>query len=208
MTTSPDDEGPGLPVTPRVLTRASIVTPGDWSELDLDPATRHTSIRRAVRQATVRSRSLAPDAVALIAMLDRTTNLAVNAGAFYCASRVIEDATRVIVATALMQVCRSATAPLPGSPILTVRQRCAALGEAISKDPEWAGADIRVVALRFAGPAVRLHIGDSAVIVQYLVPLTGGFADAVLTFTCPCPPYAQVLTELFDNMAQSLVLHY
>ncbi len=147
MTTSPDDEGPGLPVTPRVLTRASIVTPGDWSELDLDPATRHTSIRRAVRQAIVRSRSLAPDAVALIALLDRTTNLAVDAGAFYCASRVIEDATRVIVATVLMQVCRSATAPLPGSPILTVRQRCAALGEVISKDPEWAGADIRVVAL-------------------------------------------------------------
>ena len=52
-----------------VLARASIVTPGDWTELDLDPSTRRTSIRNAVRRAVARSQSLAPDAAALIALI-------------------------------------------------------------------------------------------------------------------------------------------
>ena len=68
MTISPDDDGLAPrsllghaatrrrcralgSLAPPVLARASIVTPGDWTELDLDPATRHASIRRAVRQA-------------------------------------------------------------------------------------------------------------------------------------------------------------
>ncbi len=230
MTISPDDDGLGsraptssgrLPQelapnvddlgfasTPPVLTGASIVTPGDWIELDLDPATRHKSIGRAVRQAIARSPSLAPDAIGLIAMLDRTTSLAAKATAFYCASRVIEDATQVIVATVLMQVCRSPAPPAHGSPSLSVGERCAALREVFSKDPDWAGAHTRVVELRFVGTAVRLHVDAPGIVVQYLVPLRGGFAHAVLTFTCPCPPYARVMTELFDTMAQSLELHY
>jgi hypothetical protein len=69
-------------------------------------------------------------------------------------------------------------------------------------------ANIRVVELPFVGPTVRLHIEDDAIIVQYLVPLVGGLADVVLTFTCPCPPYARLMTELFDTMAEGLVLHY
>jgi hypothetical protein len=212
--TRPDVEGRASLLPPaQALARASIVTPGDWIELDLDPATRHTSIRRAVLRAVVRSRGLAPDAVPLIALLDRTSRRAAEAGAFYCASRVIEDATGgVLVATVLMQICRSAMAPSPatppGTPSLTAGERCAGLAEVIGKDPGWTGANVRVVPLAFAGPAVRLHIDDSAIIVQYLVPLVGGFSDAVLTFTCPCPPYARVMTELFDTMAEGLVLHY
>ena len=214
MTTSPDDEGLGvrsLPATvgTRPLAWASIVTPGDWLELDLDPATRHASVRRAVRQAIVRSRSLAPDAVHLIRLLDRTSTQAIESGAFYCASRVIEDATRdVFVANVLMQVCRSTLTQPPGSPMLRASERCAGIAAAFSEDPGWAGASITVVPLPFVGPAVRLHIENGAIIVQYFVPLVGGTADAVLTFTCPCPPYASVVTELFDNMAQGLVLHY
>lgn len=205
---APNVDGLGLPVTPPVLTGASIVTPGDWIELDLDPATRRGSIGRAVRRAVARSPSLAPDAVGLIAMLERTTSLAAKATAFYCASLVIEDATQVLVATVLMQVCQSPIPPAHGSLSLSVRERCAALRGVISKDPEWAGADTRVVELPFVGTALRLHIEALGIIVQYLVPLVGGFADAVLTFTCPCPPYARVMTELFDTMAQSLELHY
>lgn len=205
MTISPDDEGLGA----LTLARASIVTPGDWIELDLDPATRHTSIRRAVRQAVVRSRSLAPDAVRLIALLDRASRKAAEAGAFYCASRVVEDATGgVSVATVLIQICRTAIAARPGIPTLGASERCAGLAKAIARDPSWAGADIRVVPLPFVGPAVRLHVEDGGIIVQYLVPLACGLADAVLTFSSPCPPYAQVMTELFDAMAEGLVLHY
>jgi hypothetical protein len=229
MTINPDDEGRALsrsrpqlratdpdvvgmaiavPAT-SALIQASIVTPGDWIELDLDPVTRHTSISRAVRQAVARSRGLAPDAVRLIALLDRLSRHAAESGALYCASRVTEDATGgVLVANVLMQICQSDLAPPPGAPRLPASERCARLAAVIRTDPEWAGAEVRVVPLPFVGSAVRMHIEDSAIIVQYLVPLVGGLAHVVLTFTCPCPPYARVMTELFDTMAESLVLHY
>jgi hypothetical protein len=208
MTISPDDEGQA----PRALARASIVTPGDWIELDLNPATRHSSISRAVRQAVVRSRGLAPDAVRLLALLDRTSRRAAEAGAFYCASRVIEDtAGGVLVANILMQGLQ-ATTPVPGgrpgSASLHAGERCASVAQVIGNDPGWAGANIRVVTLPFIGPAIRVQIENSGVVVQYLVPLVDGTVDVVITFSCPCPPYAPVMTELFDAMAQSLELHF
>ncbi|HEY0869414.1 MAG TPA: hypothetical protein VGD55_03365 [Acidothermaceae bacterium] len=223
MTISPDDErrassatvAPLVPFAPaarQALARASIITPGDWIELDLDPKTRHTSISRAVRQAVARSRSLAPDAVRLIGLLDRTSRKAAEAGAFYCASRVVEDATGgVLVATVLMQGLK-ATTPLPAvrpeSASPQVGEQCASLAQVMSNDPAWAGANIRVVALAFIGPAVRVQIEKRGVVVQYVVPLVDGTVDVVLTFSCPCPPYARVMTELFDAMAQSLDLHF
>jgi len=209
MTTSPDDDGLALPVPPPVLTRASIVTPGNWIELDLDPATRHTSIRRAVRRAIVRSRALAPDAVPLITLLDRMTSRADDAGAFYCASRLIEDTTDgVLAATVVMQISPSEAVPLPSTPSLSAAQKCAALAAIIALDPQWAGADVGVVTLPFVGPAVRLRVEDGGIIVQYIVPLVGERRDILATFTCTCPPYARLMTELFDTMAQSLALHY
>jgi hypothetical protein len=189
--------------------QASIVTPGDWTELDLDPKTRHKSVRRAVRRAIVRSQSLAPDAAPLIALLDRLTSRAEEAGAFYCASLVMQDATRgTLIATVVMQIHESPTSPLRGTVSVPVGERCAMLMAIIKQDPDWGGSDVRVVALPLVGPAVRLHISDGGLILQYIVPFVAGIADVVLTFTCPCPPYARVMTELFDTMAQSLELHY
>lgn len=224
MTISPDDDGRAALSRPldsaiemparasppsRALMQASIVTPGDWTELDLDPATRHTSIRRAVRRAIVRSRALAPDAVPLIALLDHMTRRADDAGAFYCASRVIEDTSEgVLVATVVMQICQSEKVPVPSTLRLSAAQRCAALAAVVEDDPEWVGVNVGVVTLPFIGPAVRLRLEDGAIIVQYLVPLVGLHRYLVATFTCSCPPYARVMTELFDNMAQSLALHY
>jgi hypothetical protein len=211
VTISPDDEGQASRShpPPQALARASLVTPGDWTELDLDPATRHTAIRRAVRRAIVRSRALSPDAVPLITLLDRMTSRADDAGAFYCASRVIEDTTDgVLVATVVMQICQSASGSPPGKPSLAVAERCAALAAVIDNDPEWIGVDVGVVTLRFISPAVRLRIEDGAIIVQYIVPLVGLHRYLLATFTCSCPPYARVMTELFDTMAQSLTLHY
>jgi hypothetical protein len=49
---------------------------------------------------------------------------------------------------------------------------------------------------------------EGAIFVQYIVPLVGLHRSLLATFTCSCPPYAQVMTELFDTMAQSLALHY
>jgi hypothetical protein len=227
MTISPDDDGrasrsrpPPQALDPEVgelalrlppsysQVRASIMAPGDWTELDLDPDTRRTSIRRAVRRAVSRSRSLAADAVPLIALLDQISRRADEAHAFYCASLVIDDPLRgALVATVVMQVCESATTPLPGVLGLPVDKRCTDLVAIIRADPWWSGASARVVALPFVGPAVRLHIKDDGLILQYIVPLIGGIADVVVTFTCPCPPYAELMTELFDTMAESLVLH-
>jgi hypothetical protein len=214
MTISPDDDGrasgsPVAEVTPRPLARASIVTPGDWTELDLDPNTRHTSVRRAVRQAVIRSRGLAPDAVALIRMLDRTCKQAIESGAFYCASRVIEDTTDgVLVATVVMQLQQPETVPLAAVPNLSVAQRCVVLAAVIKDDADWSGANVGVVMLPFVGPAVRLRVEDGGTIVQYIAPLLGRYTALLVTFTCTCPPYAAVMTELFDSMAQSVALHY
>jgi hypothetical protein len=223
MTISTDDDGrasppvaplvPPPPATRPRLARASIVTPGDWIELDLNPTTRHTSISRLVRRALVHSRGLASDAVALIALLDRTCRQAVDAGAFYCASRVIKDASgNSVVMTVLMQIRPSVITPLldvlPEMSSLSASERCASLAQAIGNDPWWAGTSIRVVPLSFVGPAVRLHIEDGGVIVQYLVPLVDGSADVVLSFSCAFPPYARLMTDLFDVMAQSLELQY
>ncbi len=192
------------------LRQASIVTPGDWGELDLDPATRHTSIRRAVRRAITRSPVLEPDAVPLIALLDGVTGSAADAGAFYCASRVIEDtADGVLIATVVMQISQSGTGPLAGRiPNLSAANRCVALAAVIENDPAWTGANVGVVTLPFVGPAVRLRVEDGAIIVQYLAPLAGSHTTLLVTFMCSSPPHAQVMTELFDTMAQSVSLHY
>jgi hypothetical protein len=194
-----------------VLARASIVTPGDWTELDLNPATRHTSISQLVRRSVARSRGLASDAVSIIAMLDRTCKRAADGGAFYCAWHILEDPSGPVVLTALMQV-RPVMVPLPdthsGISNVSIGERCAALADVAGKDSLWAGADVRVVKLPFTGSAVRLRNEDGALIVQYLVPLVNGSAVVVLTFSCPSPPHARLMTELFDAMAQSLVLHY
>jgi hypothetical protein len=195
-----------------VLARASIVTPGDWTELDLNPATRHTSISQLVRQPGVSSRGWAPDAVPIIALLDRASRRVADAGAFYCAWHLAKDPSGgTVVLTALMQV-RQPSVPLPdthsGMSSASVAERCAALADVVRSDSLWAGADVRVVKLPFTGSAVRMRIEDGGVIVQYLVPLVNGSAVVVLTFSCPFPPYARVVTELFDAMAQSLVLHY
>ena len=195
-----------------VLARASIVTPSDWTELNLNPATRHTSISQLVRRSVVQSRGLAPDAVPLIALLDRTSTRAADAGGFYCAWHILKDPSGDAVAlTALMQV-RQAMAALPEPPLgiasLSVTERCAALAGVVGRDPYWAGADIRVVTLPFTGSAVRLRIQNGGVIVQYLVPLVNSPAVVVLSFSCASPPFARPASDLFDAMAQSLVLHY
>ena len=209
MTLSPDDDGRASR-TPAVLASASIVTPGDWIELDLNPATRHGSISHTVRQAVLHSPSLASSAIKLIALLDRTSKRAVDAGAFYCASHVIEGANGdVMVRTVLLQLSPLPSVPCPpGTSTLSITERCAELAEVMSNDPPWAGADVDVVLLAFVGPAVRLHAEDNGVIVQYIVPLEDETACVVLTFACPCPPYTRFTTQLFDAMAQSLHLHY
>jgi hypothetical protein len=53
------------------------------------------------------------------------------------------------------------------------------------------------------GPAVRVCLISGGVVVHYIAPLMLGSAQIVLTFSCPCPPYAATAIELFDAMASS-----
>jgi hypothetical protein len=156
---------------------------------------------------------LAPDAAALIALLDRTSRRAADAGGFYCASLVAKGTSGdFVIANVLMLARPSLTAPLlvvpPGMSIPSVDERCASVADAISRDPAWVGAKVRVVPLSFIGPSVRVKVEDSGVIVQYLVPLVDGSADVVITFSCASPPYTRLMTQLFDAMAQSLELRF
>jgi hypothetical protein len=184
-----------------------IMTSGDWQELDLDPMTRHKSICRAVQRAVRRSPTLRPHTVRLIAMLDRTVREAADTGAIHCMSLVIETpGGGHFVANLLMQVClETATAPVP---LPSADERCAGIFAAATDDAGWTSAEVSVVALPFVGPGVRICVVDGAVSLQYLVPMPHAAHNVVLTFTCPCPPYAGKAIELFDAMASSVVLRY
>lgn len=199
--TSPDAARRPSPASARIL------TPGDWTELDLDPSTRHTSIRKAVRRAVACDPRLEGNAVRLIAILDNISQRAYDSGAFYCASLVLNDATRgVFVANVLMQICDEPVESVPAR--ASAIEVCAGFAAAVSADPGWAGAEVTVVPLLFVGPAVRVCLVDDVVILQYIVPLLVPSVQAVMTFSCPCPPHASTALELFDAMASSLTLSY
>jgi len=195
----------GLRAPARQSLRVQLLTPGDWTELDLNPSTRRASVRRAVRSAARHDPGLAGDGVRLMGLLDEISRGAHEAGAFYCASLVLgEAAAGVVVATALMQVSGgSVSARVDGD--FSSAELCAGLASVISADPDWAGADVGVVALPLVGPAVRICITAVGVFVQYIVPLRDG-GQLLLSLSCPCAPYVATLTELFDAMAASLTI--
>ena len=200
VTSWPADAGSGA-------LRASMVTPGEWLELDLDPTTRHRSIRRAVRESVRRKAVRQPDAVRVIRQLEQLARRAHDDGAFYCASLVIADDTESVplVANVMMHLV---PCDLPaGRTLATPPQVCTWLAECFSPDSE-GGNDI--VTLPLVGPALRHAVVAAGVLVQYFVPLpvSEPTAFVLLTFTCPCPPYATLATRLFEAMAASLSLHF
>jgi len=201
------------------LVGAQIVTPGDWADLDLDPATRHRSIVSAVRRAVASDVALAGYSVRLITLLDDVARRAYDSGGFFCSSLVLSSDDGVLVANVLMQLSDgvgsggvdgsgggdgSGVLGGPGAAI----EVCAGLAAAVSCDPDWEDADVTVVTLPLVGPAVRVEVVDGGVCVQYLVPVPDSSQQIVLTFTSPCPPFAGALIELFDSMAASFALEY
>jgi hypothetical protein len=185
---------------------ARIVTSGDWSELNLDPSTRHTSIRTAVRRAVSNDPGLEGNAVRLIGLLDDISRRAYEGGGFYCASLVLHDvgSSGLLVASVLMQVTPDADPPLPIG--TTATEVCAGLAAVVSCDPDWEGAEVTVVQLPLVGPAMRVGVIAGGVLLQYLVPVPRSSRQVILTLSCPCPLYAGAFVELFDAMASSLAL--
>jgi len=188
-----------------VLVGARIVTPGDWSDLDLAPATRHRSIARAVRRAVVANPGLARSSARLISLLDDVTRRAYDSGGFFCSSLVLSSDDGTLAANVLMQVCEVGA---PVSPDGSSDEMCAGLAAAVSCDPVWADADVSVIALPSVGPAVRVAVVARGVCVQYLVPVPDSSEYVVLTFTSPSATYEFAFVELFDSMAASFALDY
>jgi hypothetical protein len=187
------------------LVGARIVTPGNWSDLDLDPSTRHRSIVSAVRRATVSNPELAGCSVRLISLLDDVARRAHDSGGFFCSSLVLSSDDGPLAANVLMQLCDAGVA---GGLVDSTDEVCAGLAAEVMCDPGWADADVSVVVLAFVGPAVRVVIVAGGVCVQYLVPVPESSEYVVLTFTSPTAPYAAAFVELFDSMAASFALDY
>jgi hypothetical protein len=186
------------------LVGARIVTPGDWTDLDLDLSTQHGSIRRAVRRAVAADPALSGNTVRLITMLDDVVRRARDGGAFFCSSLVLGSMPDVLVANVLMQISPDA-AELASASAVSV---CSGLAAAVSCDAAWAGADVSVVTLPLVGPAVRVELIAHGLCLQYLVPVPGSGRQVVLTFTSPCASYVAALIELFDTMAASFALDF
>jgi hypothetical protein len=197
----PDAEGPVS------LSCAEILTPGDWTELDLDPSTRRRTIRRAVRRTIQCQPALAANAVRLVAMLEAITQRAHDSGGFYCATLVLGDGPAgVLVASVLMQLVPGPTPP--GSIAMNPPELCSALANEMRRDSDRVGAEVSVVELPFVGAAVRSRLAATGLYVQYVVPLPAASSYLVVTFICPCPPYVEPMTKLFDAMASSIRLQY
>jgi hypothetical protein len=187
------------------LVGARIVTPGDWSDLDLDPSTRHRSIVGAVRRAVASNPSLADRSARLISLLDDVARRAYDSGGFFCSSLVLSSDDGPLAANVLMQVCETGVSGGAGG---AADDLCAGLACAVTCDPAWADADVSVVALPSVGPAVRVVVVAGGVCVQYLVPVPGSSEYVVLTFTSPSAAYADAFVELFDSMAASFALDF
>jgi hypothetical protein len=190
----------------RTLSGVSIVTPGDWHEFDLSPASRHRSVVSAVRRACAADPGLAGDAVQLISMLDGLVAQAASAGGFYLAALAMRDSMTggIFAASVLMQLGPSLAGPAGSSS----SEICAGLAAAISVDPAWADAFVEVVSLP-VGPSVRLQIVAGGLLAQYIVPIRA--RQLIVTFSSPCTPsmhYSDAALELFDTMAASVALVY
>lgn len=189
----------------KTLTGARIVTPGDWSDLDLDPSTRHGSISRAVRQAVARDPGLEGNAVPLIGLLDDIARRAHDSGGFFCSSLVLGSFdTGLLVANVLIQI----TPDDEKQPVVSAADWCVAIAAAASCDPEWQQAQVSAVSLPLAGDAVRIAVASGGVCVQYLIPVVECNRHFVLTFTSPYAPNAEPLISLFDSMAASFAPEY
>jgi hypothetical protein len=189
----------------KTVTGARIVTPGDWSDLDLHPSSRHGSIRRAVRQAVTRDPGLEGNAVRLIGLLDDIARRAYESGGFFCSSLVLGSLeTGLLVANVLIQI----TPDDEKQRVVDAAEWCTGIAAAVSCDPDWPEAAVSVVPLPLAGDAVRIAVESGGVCLQYLVPIAESTRHFVLTFTSPYAPSAAPLISLFDSMAASFAPEY
>jgi hypothetical protein len=199
-----------------------LTTPDDWWVLPLDAQTRHQAIARLVEERVTPAEGVSARATTqlrndLTALLRRTAAEAAEAGGVFCASMVGIDGDAAVSANVLVLV-RPIAATNPDAGATT---DVAALAAAMRADPGPTYGDsvpeVDVVELPQMGEAVRVKsrrvasvsvLGREvpAVSVQYVVPLPGSPSCIVMTFTSPAFAYEDVLVELFDAIAATLVV--
>jgi hypothetical protein len=181
----------------------SIVTPDDWEEFDLNPATRHRSVVRAVRRACASDHSL--DAAPLIAVLDHVVGKAVSAGGFYLAAAASRGANQHPFASSVFMQLSPPRPSYREAPSAV----CADLAADLAIDLDLADCDVSVVTLPLIGPSVRVEGASQGVLLNYIVPLRYPARDLTVTFNTQCwlPPDRQAATlALFETMALSIAV--
>lgn len=190
------------------VAQLSVVTPGTWITLDLDPATRTGSIARAVEQHTGSGPSEEPRRAELKAALERVAADAQGQGGVYAAllSDVIEG--RPVAASLIVSLRTGSSASAPAGLTRGL------IAEGLRRVLDGHGTtEVRELPV---GPAVRVRkrvradvpmaegLAAEVETVQWFVPLPDGQHLVLLSFSTPTVGLAEPFGELFDAIAATL----
>jgi hypothetical protein len=205
-------QGTGVPVRPVFR----LATPGNWFDLDLDPATRDRSIAALVDRRAEGSPEIAARRLELKRLLRRAARESAEGGVVL-ASMMSEAFEGRAMSASVTLTLRSATTAAGGGPPVTDVADIAAFFRRSAQAP---GRETAVDVVRLPpGEAVRLQgrretqvpgLVERAegLMVQFLLPIRGTAALAILTFTTTALELAEPFAELFDTMAATLVIDW
>lgn len=189
-----------------------LTVPATWWELDVDPATRESSLQDMVEQQVRDVPELREHRSALARLLREQAGAAWRSGASYCAGLVEPTEDGPVTASVVVLV-------VPAPLATDGRDRLALVMEPFSTSaptgPDSTWRSLEVVEVPGAGRAARtwgvddVELPEGAgtlrtVLMQTFVPLPG--TDRVLALTCSSPvlPLAGDLLDLFDAISSTL----
>ncbi|HWG74814.1 MAG TPA: hypothetical protein VG184_12245 [Acidimicrobiales bacterium] len=191
---------------PRAVAAIGMVTPPDWWDLPLDPATRTDKIAELVSRWAAKSPELAHRAREVTDLLFQLSEDATSGGAVFSSQMGILSATGSLAANILVtaQPLRS-TADL----LTEVRQQVDPAAVINLQAPE-----VTTVDLTHAGRAVRRYARQvvelaaaggpvEGVVVQYFIPVPRSESVALVTCTAPGGGDSRSAVELLDAVVGS-----
>lgn len=190
----------------------SLAVPSTWWELDVDPATRTSSLERLVEQQVRDVPELRPHRTALGRLLREQAQHAWDAGASYCATLVDPTEEGPVTASAVVLVVPAPVRTDDRDPVSLVLSAFSPITQTEPEGP-WCSTD--VVDVDGAGRAGRawgiedVELPDGAgavrvVVLRTLVPLPDLGRTLVLTCSSPVLPLAEDLLDLFDAISSTL----
>jgi hypothetical protein len=198
--------------TPPSVQGIRVLTPANWIDLDLDPATSEASLAKLVDARVGGGRERAADRKQLTAWLQSATAQARDNGSVF-ASMLSDTVEGVPVSASLFASLAANDRPVvPGQ---TDSDRAGGLAAYLTASgAPLEGAMVRVVELP-AGWAVRARRRTSVRLdglnrvvevenLQYFTLIPGSPTLLVLTFSTPVVSLADALVSLFDAIAETL----